>query len=504
MKKTPKYLLALCLCFIAHLLCAQMDSLKVKVLSAKEMQEDFSYLRKVLETTHPGLYRYTPKVQMQAKMDSIAGLLHQNMPFYDYYHLIAFLIAEIRCAHTNAMPVRELENWYVNTAKTFPYALQLIDNRFFVVLNGTQDEQIKVGDELLSINGKTMQEIKNHIVRYLWGDGYNQTAKNLSLTEIYFPLMYYMLFDTPEMFDLKLKNEKGEIFQVKTPAQTWKVSSKNFTKNPVNKSLLRIYKPKNKKDRKKGWRLEFLDEPQTAYLKITGFGGGKDETEARQKMRDFLNKCMTKLQSKKTENLIIDLRYNGGGWDIQGVELLTFLMKKPFRAYQSLHSVTDSSEFLKFSDLSAEDLKNVKKELKAEPDGTFSVREEYSEQLKLQQPHNNAFKGKIYILINGRSGSTTSEFTAVAHSNKVGIFIGEETGGAYEGGNGGSFLHFDLPNSKIHVSTPLLYYRNAVTEPKLKGRGTMPDYDVPNILQNMLQGIDTQLNFALELIRKNK
>lgn len=503
MKKISKYLLALCLCFITHVLFAQVDSLTTKVLNVKDMQEDFAYLRKVLETTHPGLYRYTPKAQMQAKMDSIAGLLNQNMPFYDYYRLIAALIADIRCAHTNAMPVRNLENFYVNTAKTFPYSIQWIDNKFFVVLNGTQDEQIKVGDELLSINGKSMQEIKNHIFRYLWGDGYNQTAKNFTLTEIYFPLMYYMLFDTPETFDLKLKNEKGEIFQVKSPAQTWKQTSKNFAKNPVNNSLLKIYKPKNKKDRKKGWRLEFLDEPKTAYLRIKGFDGGKDETEARQKMRDFLNKCMTKLQSKKTENLIIDLRYNGGGWDIQGVELLTFLMKKPFRAYQSLHSVTDSSEFLKFSDLSAEDLKNAKKELKAEPDGTFSAREEYSEQLKLQQPQSNAFKGNIYILINGRSGSTTSEFTAVAHSNQVGIFIGEETGGAYEGGNGGSFLHFDLPNSKIHVSTPLLYYRNAVSEPKLRGRGTMPDYDVPNTLQNMLQGIDTQLNFALELIRKN-
>jgi Peptidase family S41 len=504
MKKISNYLLALCLCFISHVLFAQMDSLTTKVMNVKEMQEDFTYLRKVLEETHAGLYRYTPKAQMQAKMDSIAGLLNQNMPFYDYYRLIAFLIAEIHCAHTNAMPVRGLENWYVNTAKTFPYSIQWVDNKFFVVLNGTLDKQVKLGDELMSINGKSMQEIKNHILRYLWGDGYNQTAKNLFLTEVYFPLMYYMLFDTPEIFDLRLKNEKGEIFQVKSPAQTWKQTNKNFAKNPVNSSLLKIYKPKNKKDRKKGWRLEFLDEPKTAYLRIKGFDGGKDETEARQKMRDFLNKCMAKLHSKKTENLIIDLRYNGGGWDIQGVELLAFLMQKPFRAYQSLHSVTDSSEFLKFSDLSAEDLKNVKKELKAEPDGTFSVREEYSEQLKLQQPHNNAFKGKIYILINGRSGSTTSEFTAVAHSNKVGIFIGEETGGAYEGGNGGSFLHFDLPNSKIHVSTPLLYYRNAVSEPKLKGRGTMPDYDVPNTIYNMLQGIDKQLNFTLELIRRNQ
>jgi len=82
--------------------------------------------------------------------------------------------------------------------------------------------------------------------------------------------------------------------------------------------------------------------------------------------------------------------------------------------------------------------------------------------------------------------------------------IGEETGGAYEGGNGGSFLHFDLPHSKISFGTPLLYYENDVVPPLLKGRGTMPDYPAPNKMDDLLKGSDTQLNFALALIRRSK
>jgi C-terminal processing protease CtpA/Prc len=239
-------------------------------------------------------------------------------------------------------------------------------------------------------------------------------------------------------------------------------------------------------------------------MTIRGFGGGNTEEEAQKKMRDFLNDCMKKLQAKKTENLIIDLRYNSGGWDIQGVELLTFLAKEPFKVYQKLHSITDSSEYLKFSDLSKEDLKNVKKELKPEADGTFSVKEEFSLQLKLQNPQPNRFAGKVYFLINGRSASTTAEFTAAAHTQKIGLMIGEESGGAYEGGNGGSFLHFELPHSKIKIGSPLLYYDNAVNPPAQKGRGTLPDYEVPNNYNDLFKGIDTQLNFILELIRKNR
>ena len=45
-------------------------------------------------------------------------------------------------------------------------------------------------------------------------------------------------------------------------------------------------------------------------------------------------------------------------------------------------------------------------------------------------------------------------------------------------GNSGTFLSFDLPNSKIHVRIPLIYYQNAVKEPHQKGRGTIPDYPI--------------------------
>ena len=144
----------------------------------------------------------------------------------------------------------------------------------------------------------------------------------------------------------------------------------------------------------------------------------------------------------------------------------------------------------------------VNKELKREPDNTFSVQEEFSPQLKMQSPKANGFKGRVYVLANGGSGSTTSEFIAYSKSHGAITLIGEETGGAYEGGNGGSFLNFVLPHSKISIGTPLLYYDNEVTPPKQPGRGTMPDFSVPYNIEDVLKGFDTQLNFALKLIQK--
>ncbi|WP_315816675.1 hypothetical protein [Paraflavitalea speifideaquila] len=49
-----------------------------------------------------------------------------------------------------------------------------------------------------------------------------------------------------------------------------------------------------------------------------------------------------------------------------------------------------------------------------------------------------------------------------------------------------------------------MYYDNLTRPPFEKGRGLLPDHEVPDNLENILQGIDTQKAFALELIRQGR
>lgn len=483
-----------------------IDSLSTKLLTGGQMLEDFNYLRQILEETHPGLYRYTSKDSIQAKMDSIAGSFKTAMPFYAFYRIIAAFIADIRCAHTYAIPVEAIGKYLTGSVKMLPYEVTILQNHAFITLNGTTDTTVKPGYELLTINEQAVSELLPELYRHIWADGFNESNKKSQLAGIKFGLFYYMLVARPDTFLLTIRNPAGQLLPVKAPALPYNEYYAQFFKNHVNKHLLAIYKPRNEKEKKQGWRLEMPNEPQTALLRIKSFGGGNDTKEAAKKMKDFMDKTIATLKKKNIRHLIVDLRSNPGGWDIQGIELFTYLMKDtvPVRYYFHKHAITDSSVYLKFSDLSPEDMRDLKKELKREEDGTFTVREEYNEDMKLQIPKTNRFTGNLYFLINGGSASATAEFTAVAHSNKLGIFIGTETGGAYEGGNGGSFLHFKLPNSRIAVGTPLLYYRNAVSTPVQKGRGTLPDYEVNATIEDILQGRDPQLEFALRLVRKNK
>lgn len=482
------------------------DKLIGRVLQKEQLQQDFTMLRKVLEETHPALYRYTPKAVMQKRMDSIADVLGKPMPFYDFYLLLTSLVVDIRCAHTSIIPKNDLRSYYMNETVLLPFEMLPIGDRLYITLNGTMDTAIKPGFEVLLMNNRTPKQIMQQLFRYMWADGYIQNSKIAQLSGPQFGFFYYAMVERPNDFQLTVRDLQGKVKDINIPALSYGELTGNFFKNPVNQQLISLYKPRNDKEAKAGWRLEILDEPNTALIRINGFGGGSNGKEAAKKMRDFMDKNIDSMKKKNIQNLVIDLRNNGGGWDIQGVELFTYLMKDttPVRYFRRKHSITDSSEFLKYSDLSEEDKANVKKELRREVDGTFTVLEDYNDDLKIQYAKPNRFKGNVYFLINGGCGSTTSEFVAVAYSNKLGVFIGSESGGAYEGDNGGSFLHFDLPNSGIAIGTPLLYYDNEVKPRKLKGRGVIPDYTVVATIDDVLAARDTQLEKVIELIRKEK
>ncbi|MBC7922111.1 MAG: peptidase S41 [Ferruginibacter sp.] len=498
----------LCLLLLASLLGNAQpgtDTLQTKFLQPADMQADFRYLRRLLEETHPGLYRYTPKVIMQAKLDSLAATLDRPLPFYDFFRSIAALIADVRCAHTHAVPTKEWQKQYLSNWKALPLLMIQIQNRSYVWFNGTNDQTVEPGFEFLSINGQSMAQIRQTLYRYHWDDGYIQTAKDAALRLHLFPAFYYWFIDRPDTYQLTLRNLRGDTVQVNVPGQPYAESAKALVKNPVNKQMLAWY---DKKRPKKTWRLSFLDDvARTAYLRLDSFSGegASDAEQAAARFRGFMDESLAKMAKKQTQHLILDVRNNSGGWDIQGVELFTYLMKSDsaVRYYTRLHTVTDSSEFLQFSDLPAAILKTVKQQLIPEKDGTFTEKEDDdSRELRPQFPKPNRFRGQVYILMNGHSGSTTSEFLAVAHANRVGVLVGEESGGAYEGGNGGSFINLKLPHSGIEVTTPLVYYDNAVGEPHQKGRGTMPNHTVSFTLDNLLKNTDDQLDFVKKLIRE--
>jgi C-terminal processing protease CtpA/Prc len=112
---------------------------------------------------------------------------------------------------------------------------------------------------------------------------------------------------------------------------------------------------------------------------------------------------------------------------------------------------------------------------------------------KEQEPKENNYKGKLYVIINGTSFSASSVLSTHLKDTKRALFVGEETGGAHNATIAGFFAYKELPNSKLlmrfgvmSVETP--YYE----EPE--GYGIKPDVYIPTTRLDKDEQLDWILN----------
>src|SRR5690606_38069567 len=193
---------------------------------------------------------------------------NQPMAFYDFYKLLAAFNAGIKCAHSTVLPTNDFNAFFYKKVKSFPFFIYPIEERYFVVFNGTNGDTVKPGYELISINGQSIDSIAQRMKAYFWVDGNIEMSKNSNLRGGSFAFFYYTLVARPEHFNLVFKDLNGESMEINVPAQLFSATYSNFVKNPVNKKMLRLYNKKNKKP----WSLEFMkDTKSTAILRVYAF-----------------------------------------------------------------------------------------------------------------------------------------------------------------------------------------------------------------------------------------
>ena len=125
----------------------QTDTLQQFTLTPDQALSDFRLYRRLLQETHPGLYRYSSKEQMQRFLDSVDASFIKPIAFYDYQRLLALVNANIRCAHSSALPSADI--WgYMRSIKVLPFFIQPVQNKYIILFSGTGDESLQPGWEL--------------------------------------------------------------------------------------------------------------------------------------------------------------------------------------------------------------------------------------------------------------------------------------------------------------------------------------------------------------------
>jgi C-terminal processing protease CtpA/Prc len=213
--------------------------------------------------------------------------------------------------------------------------------------------------------------------------------------------------------------------------------------------------------------LEFIDNDKTALLTIGSFDYYKFR-DSYAYFKDFIDSCFLEINSKKSKNLIIDVRQNGGGSQSASIHLLRYLVDKPFTYYSDVQ---------------------------------FDGKKEKIEGEDFVNPYENRYDGKLFFLIDGVGNSTTGHFMSIVKVLNLGTIIGEELGSNQFCSAGGKT--FRLSNTKLIYTVADNTHESMATSLPDE-TGILPDIYVTQSVEDYINKIDAVKEKTLKLIEKNE
>jgi len=443
--------------------------------SVAEMHKDIDYTFKKIEKLHPSLYWFISKEKLDFKIDSVKNTITQPLTSKEFYFILSPLVSEIRQGHNSVgYPMDRYEK-----------------------------------DEKKELNNNTLRS----------SDGFNTTfierRKGLMLKS------YYQI-ENPTLDSVTLKLKMNDsIFDTTFYRMEKPVEKKDSLKELELEKLSDTAKSRIKKEKKaknlyntiRGYSAKtktftrdykYLKDSSVAYLKIRGFMNGP--------YKNLYDEFFAEIDTAGCTSIVIDLRDNLGGRLAEIHYLMQYLAKDEFITMTEMESKTriprtksiwssnNNALFVVLKTIATPFLFTYEQVTSKKKDGIVYHTMKAS---KPTQPFANAFKGKVYVLINGNSFSASSIISTNLQGSERAIIVGEETGGTFNGTVAGVFKPITLPNSKLKVQFGLGMIRAPYTETP-DGFGVIPDFTILPTIEHRKKGIDTELGFVLQQIKEEQ
>lgn len=500
MKQTNKAVLLFIVIFACRVDMSAQDQ-PVR-LTKEQAKEDFHWLQFALEYVHPRLYKYENKTIVDARFESLEKRIDGDVTGLDFLALVSAANATVRCGHLYTIPQGPLAK-EISEKKVLPFHIKVGKEKMYFLYD-CSDSSIPNGSQILSINGKSDRDILDAVLAGIAADGYIQTRKYRLMERYFFPLFhgfdlyYYLHADRSSTF---------KVDYVEYGSQKRKTAVlKGISTKERQKLLLDRYRV----DEKVWFRQpvpQFRIQEQDGYAVLTVSRSFYDK-KVDPDFDSLLQAAFFQIKEKSIKNLVLDLRNNEGGDERQQMELISYLYDRPFKLYEHIYLSRLDFRPLKSiiieRDTSELLFNNDDEYMRKINDHLWINNYEYSDNLMLKPPKENVFRGKLYVLMNGACFSSAADLIADLRKTTDAVFIGEETGGAYEGPTGGSTIAVQLPNSKImvrispNIQTGYMYQKHPV------GRGVLPTHPVEYTIENVVERRDLEMEVAKQLILGKK
>ncbi len=502
-------------------------------ISVEKQLEDIDFLKKKIKKIQPSLYLYISKEDLDKKFDSLRKTVDKPLTPNVFYLKISPLLAAIRQGHSSMDFLRlrftkkqrkELEKKGIGPVSQLQY--KWLNGKLVVLKNNSKNTGIKPGSEVVSIDTILPQNLFKKYRPTYTSDGFNQS---------FIPIVFEWRFSSYMFQEIGLRDSLNFKFKFKDSIYTQYIKRKApkkekkgeikkdaIAKKAVKDSLVKKLTPAElklakvkKKSEEKFKRNYGYDATTKTYAKTLTFTTA-DSTTAHFKIKNFTQgkyktiykEVFALLDKKKTKNLILDLRNNPGGRLDEIHNLYSYLTA------DSTYQLIEDFKVVSKGSLLHIDVPKIVYPfaiplypvlatvayLKTTKDanGDYRIKTKESK----SKPHNpNYFKGKIYVLINGGSFSAPCILSSKLKENKNITFVGQETGGAFNGTVAGMSSSAILPNSKLPIKLWIMDVIPTYKTPIL-GRGIFPDIEIIPTLEDLIFKKDPELDWVKNAVLK--
>jgi len=461
-----------------------------KKFSVAQLKEDYQLFQAVLEQKHPSLYWYSSRHQMDSAFEAGNMLLKDSMTEYEFRRVLALVTSNIQCGHTSVRSSTGYQKHFdtLQSKRSFPLNVKSWKDTM-VLTAPVKNTPLLRGDIIDSINGVSTKYILDTLLRFIPADGNNMIAKSQLLSgSSYFASLYTSVFGWPKTVRIAYTDSLGHRQQTTIqPLIVSKDSASKTKKKPAGKDI------KSKAEKLKEQRnLQLWHNKDYAVMDLTTFSGSPG-------LKRFFRKSFKTLADSGINNLVIDLRLNGGGRITNSNYLTRYLADKPFKTGDSIYARKPSFKYGRF-------IKNSFTETLYSLISTRKKGDQYHFrhfENKYYQPNKrNHYNGHIYMLTGGYTYSASVlVLNAVGHQPNVTI-VGEPSGGAAYGNTAMIIPNVTLPHTKVRFRLPLFRLVMDKNIPK-NGKGVEPDVYVNATPESIREGIDTKMAKTLELIKES-
>ena len=432
--------------------------------SKTELEQDLAFFSEKLTSIHPLFLDKAVCSIWEDKLSLMRKSLKDSMTQNEFYLLIAPSLAFLNDGHSYfRMPFDQRMLYNKSGGLSFPFFVNIIDSKiFFTQYNGDDSTLFTGGEEIIQINGISSVDMVLKMQNLFGG---SSIANRQEAVADNFRSYIWMFYGFEKDYEMVIKNMHNQTLQVSVPG----ITSEQFQRN-----IKRFTPQKNEL-----YSFSIDNVHKTSILKIKSFG----QLES---FCAFADSAFWVISKNKIENLIVDIRGNGGGRSIVVDSLMNYLTDKPYTQYRKIE-IRVSPELKerykeKYPDR-YEWINNYAIDDLVVPDRTLTL------------PSNNKlrFAGNLYLLIDKTSSSAAATFAGIFKELKMGVIIGEETGGTI--GYYGDYWDILTPNTGITFCiAPKRFIQYGGTD---LDRGVIPDHLVIN-------NGDSIVNFAYRLFEKQR